>query len=272
MPIVSHPVTGFCKEESGLSSLPHPSSIRYLYTLTRHPPSLLFSKKNYQSALSLSSYGTCSSPFLTSAALRWTCASMSMSHFYWGAQNRTQHSRRVSPVPSSREGLLPLTLQAMPYIMQSSRLLAFFARRAYCWLLVNFLSTGAWSYLSPVASLFVELHKIPVGSFLQLVEVTLRGSSTTLCINHSSQSCIICKPVKVALRPVIIRVINKDFKQYCPQHRSLECTTSYWPPPGLCVTHHNPSSPEVQSVFKSTSLGLCSPHFISMSMRLLWRL
>lgn len=57
--------------------------IRYLYTLVRFPPSLLFSRLNSYS----------SHPFIIFVTLWRTYSLMSMSILYWGTQNWTQHSR-----------------------------------------------------------------------------------------------------------------------------------------------------------------------------------
>lgn len=136
--------------DTSLACLLYPNHLQSaLHTLSQNISQTCSSmRNNYQSSLSLSSYGRYSSLLLILLAFCWTCSSMSMSHFNWEAQNGTHYSRSVSP--------------------------------------------------------------------------TLRAKITSLDFASN------------ALRNAA-------------QHRSLECTTSYWPPPGLCVTHHIASSPEVVS-------------------------
>ena len=124
------------------------------------------------------------------------------------------------------------------FLMKPRMLLVTFAVRAHCWLVFKFLSTrtpstkllstrspaytGSWSYSSPgagVVSPSVELHEVPFSSFLQPVEVPLKGSTPIWCTRPSSQFRIICKYAKGALYS-IIQIINEEVKQYWPQ---------YWP-------------------------------------------
>ena len=58
---------------------------------------------------------------------------------------------------------------------------------------------------------FVELHKIPIGPFLQPLEVPLNGSTTIWYVNHPSQFHIVCELAEASLGP-ITQVINA--KQY----------------------------------------------------------
>ena len=69
--------------------------------------SLLFSKQNSASSLSLSWYERCSKPLTTFVALRQACSSMSPSLSYCGTHPWTQHSRWVSPLLSTGEGSPP---------------------------------------------------------------------------------------------------------------------------------------------------------------------
>jgi len=78
------------------SSLPFP--LRYLDSLRRSSRSLLFSRLNNPSSLSLSSYHRCSNTIIF-MTLHWT-----MSLLYWGAQHWTQHPRCVLPVLSREAG------------------------------------------------------------------------------------------------------------------------------------------------------------------------
>lgn len=65
-----------------------------------------------------------------------------------------------------------------------------------------------------------ELHGVPVGSFLQPVEVTLNGSMTLWCTSHFFHSCIITKTVEGTLCS-IIQIIDEDVEEYCTQYPSL---------------------------------------------------
>ena len=89
-----------------LSSLLAP--IRHLYTLVRSCLSLLFSRLNSPSSLSLSWYIWCSELLIIIEALGWTCSSMSVPHLSQEDQDWTQHSRSVSPVLSRGEESPPL--------------------------------------------------------------------------------------------------------------------------------------------------------------------
>ena len=69
------------------SSICLPSPFRYLQTLIRSPPSLLFPRLNR--LLSISSYERCSMLFIVFVVLRWT-PRRSLSSWNWGVQNWTQ--------------------------------------------------------------------------------------------------------------------------------------------------------------------------------------
>lgn len=62
----------------------------------------------------------------------------------------------------------------------------------------------------------VQLHELPICLLLDPIEVPLSGRTTTQCISHSSQFCIICKIAEVTVCAVIW-IINEDVKQYWPQ-------------------------------------------------------
>lgn len=64
---------------------------------------------------------------------------MSMSHLYWGAQDRTQHSSCVLSSAEWKEKDLYSTLPAS--LVQPRAPLAFFATRALCWLTFDLVST-----------------------------------------------------------------------------------------------------------------------------------
>lgn len=60
------------------------------------PLTLLSSRLNVSSSLSICSYDRCSSPLIIFVLLCWTHSSMSLFLLYWRAQVGTQHSRCVS--------------------------------------------------------------------------------------------------------------------------------------------------------------------------------
>ncbi|KAK4827979.1 hypothetical protein QYF61_022681 [Mycteria americana] len=49
---------------------------------------------------------------------------------------------------------------------------------------------------------FTEVHKVPVSSFLQPVQVPLDGSTPLWPVTHSSQFCVICKLAEGTLCPI----------------------------------------------------------------------
>jgi len=74
----------------------------------------------------------------------------------------------------------------------------------------------AWGYPSPAPELCTpsaEFHEIPRSPILQLVQVTLDGSSPTWCFSHPSQFCTVLKLAKGALCPSI-QVIQENVKQH----------------------------------------------------------
>ena len=91
VPIASGPVTGHHRAEPG--SIYLAPLLQVLINTDEIPLSLLFSRLNSLSSFSLSSQESCSCPFVSLVARRWTLSSMSMSLLYWGAQNWTQDSR-----------------------------------------------------------------------------------------------------------------------------------------------------------------------------------
>ena len=144
-----------------------------------------------------------------------------------------------------------LNLLAMLFLMQSKRLLAFFAARTHSRLMVNllFARTLRACYAKVLSSHsapspywckelflpkgrtwefpFAELHENPVRPFLQLVELPPNGSTTLCCSSQSSHFCIICKLLESALCP-IVQVINEDVNQHWPQYWPLGYTTNGW--------------------------------------------
>ena len=62
---------------------------------------------------------------------------------------------------------------------------------------------------------------------LQLVQVSLNGSTGFWCVSHSFQLCIISKIAEGVLYP-FIQVIDEDAEQIQAQYQPLGSTASYW--------------------------------------------
>ncbi|PKU41816.1 hypothetical protein llap_7868 [Limosa lapponica baueri] len=58
----------------------------------------------------------------------------------------------------------------------------------------------------------IELHKVPVCPFLQLVEVPLDGSMTLMYSGHSSQICVICNLAECTLC-TFVQIFTEGVKQ-----------------------------------------------------------
>ena len=91
VPIVPGPVTGHHWNEPG--SVFFASSLQVLIYINKNPPSLLFSRLNSLSFLSLSLYVRCSCPLIILVTFCWTLSNRLKFLLYWGAQNWTHHSR-----------------------------------------------------------------------------------------------------------------------------------------------------------------------------------
>lgn len=109
---------------------------RYLYKLIRSPPSLPFSRLNSPSCLSLSPLGRCSGPFITLVTFGWSLCSISMSLLYWEAQTENLEMSHQHQAEGKDQLLQPAgnTLPSTPW----HNIWLFFATRAYCWLMFNF--------------------------------------------------------------------------------------------------------------------------------------
>lgn len=90
VPVAFHPVTLHHWEVCG--SIFFTSFIRYIYTWIRSP-SLLVSRLNSPSSVSLLSNNRWSSPFTIFISFHWSCSCMSLSFLYRWAHNWTQHYR-----------------------------------------------------------------------------------------------------------------------------------------------------------------------------------
>lgn len=67
------------------------------------------------------------------------------------------------------------------------------------------------------AHLLVELAKILVSPFLQLVEIPLEVCVALSWVSHSSQFCAICKFTEGALY-IFVQIVNEDVKQDWTQY------------------------------------------------------
>ena len=151
MPITSNPVIGHC----------------WHLVLPAWSPWAFFSPGWTIPAVSLSSNDRC--PQSSVRPVPESSPVKSMFLLYWGAQHWTQHLRCVPPVS--------LDLLAVVCLVQSRRLLASFAARVNCQLMVDLVSTrtaqvfsaeflsiqsalalaDAWRYSSPGAGLCISL-------------------------------------------------------------------------------------------------------------------
>lgn len=78
---------------------------------------------------------------------------------------------------------------------------------------------------------FVERHEVPVHIFLQLVQVSLNGSTPAKSIKHSSQFAIVCSLPEGTLP--LLRSLMKMLNSICPSTDARDT--------GLCVADHNPA-------------------------------
>lgn len=189
---------------------------------TEIPLRLLFRRLNSPSSLSFSLYDTCSSSFITFAALYWTGFNMSMSLLYWIAKYWTQNSRCVSPALNRGEGRPPST--CWQHCLKQPRMPVVFPARSLCWLMVPFLPTrtprsflpscfsassspaclGGWSYSFSWEALAISLCWTSQGSCLSRSFWTKVHSSVTSIISLVFLSSLLAED---ALCP-IIHLIN----------------------------------------------------------------
>ena len=83
----------------------------------RSPYSLLFSRLNEPSSLSLPSQGRCSSPLIIFVAFLWTLSNSSTSFLCWGPHTWTQSSRWGLTRAKQRGTITSLSLLASPLLM-----------------------------------------------------------------------------------------------------------------------------------------------------------
>lgn len=98
---------------------------------------------------------------------------------------------------------------------------------------------------------FAELCGIPIGPFLQSVEVPLDACTTLRCISCFLNFCVTCRLAEGTLCPSL-EVINEDVKWYRTWHQPLGLTPADWSPVTLRANDSNPFSPAVQPVFSSS--------------------
>lgn len=103
-------------------------------------PSRFFSLDSAVPGLRFSTWEKCSSPLIIFLGFWWTISSMSISHLYWESQNQTLVLQTWSH-QCWAEMKCHLSLPAALLLLQPSILLAFFAARAHCSFMFNFVST-----------------------------------------------------------------------------------------------------------------------------------
>lgn len=159
--------------------------------------------------------------------------------FPYTGETRTGHSTPGRSHQSWERGTInSLGLLAVLILMQLRTLLAFLVTEAHCWLMFNFsftsnirsfsenmlsrlfvpslcqtigyssTSTGIPLFFSFFVFFFFFNNFIPLCLFVQLVKVSLIGSTTIWCIKHPFQFCVIYTLAKGALG-TIIKVINE---------------------------------------------------------------
>ena len=221
MSFASCPVTGHHWQEPDSVFFTHSYiySLIHLFTwIDKILLSLLFSRMNSPSSLSLSSYERYCSPFIILTALSWTCSSKSISVLYRGAHKWTQHSRCGLASADYRGGITVPAGNTPPNAAQDTAGL-FFATGVHCWLMVSLLSrrnprsflakllssqllpacAAAWDYYSPYVGLCISPCCTLWDSSLPLLSKSLNSGTTIWCISHSFLFCIICERDEDAL-------------------------------------------------------------------------
>lgn len=112
------------------------------------------------------SYLRCLNPF---TVLHWTHSSISMPPFYWGVQNRSQHSQSAPPVLNRGEGLSPHQLTAL-----SPAAPVALVARVHCWLVLTFLH-HAWCILAQPYLYLMSNQSVPNH---------LPGTGTQIFLSH----------------------------------------------------------------------------------------
>lgn len=108
---------------------------------------------------------------------------------------------------------------------------------------------------------FVELYKVVVSPFLQLVRSLWIAALSASSVSAASP---VWYRVLSALDPSI-QIINKGIKQYLLQYWSLRDASSW-----ICTGSHHPLTPMVQLVFPSPSHSFTHPCLSSLAIRTLW--
>lgn len=86
--------------------------------------------------------------------------------------------------------------------------------------------SGLWGVIASQIYFCCLTPQVPVSPFPQAVQVSLMGCPAIQHVDSSSQCCVICKPGKSALCP-IIQIINEDI--------SADPSTDPWGTPGVTV-------------------------------------
>lgn len=110
--------------------------------------SLLCSRINNPTSLGLFSCVRCSNPLVIFMALCCTRSAMSASFLYGGAQNWAQHSSCHFTSTEWKGRISSLYSLTVLFLTQPRMLLATFAARTRCWLMLNLVSTRTCRFFS----------------------------------------------------------------------------------------------------------------------------
>lgn len=159
-------------------------------------------------------------------ALCWTRSGTSPSAFYWGAQNRGQHSScgLISAEWGVGVGKRPLDLLARLFLMQPMDTAGHpcckvpnrTTPRSFSAELLSQPVPVIPSQVQDCTSPFGDSCEMAVCSFLQPADIPLNSSTAIQAACHSSPFCVICKPAEGELSPSV-QVINEDITQYWSQ-------------------------------------------------------
>lgn len=269
-PIASCPITGHSWEEP--SSFCFDPSTRHLYTLIRFLLGFFFSGLNRTTSLSLYSCAKCFEllNYLGDPSMHLNSC-MSLSLLQESPQTREPRTGHRTPddvfslALNRGERSSPFHLLAELFLMHPRMLLAFFAARLHCWLIVNLLTRVPWLFspelLSGLSSRcasawddfafpLVELHGFPIGSFLEPIKCSPEWQH-----NHP-----VCQPVLPVMFHLWICWISfqshqwEDYMVLVPLSTNSHWSwlvTSDW----LWAADHISFEPSASASFQITSLS-----------------
>ncbi|KAK4832076.1 hypothetical protein QYF61_020632 [Mycteria americana] len=200
---------------------------KYCKAAMRSPQSLLFSRLNNPSSLSLSSQERCSISLIIFVALLWTCSNRSMSFLCRGLQSWTQYWRWGLTRVGCRDRITSLDLLATLLLMQPRIWLAFWAASTHCQLMSSFSSTStpkssSAGLLSIPSSpslcrtlhlALLNLMRFTRARFSSLSRSLWMASHPSRHVNCTTQLGVICKLAEAALDPTVY-VTDEDIKQH----------------------------------------------------------